>query len=275
MSFFIVSTPIGNLGDLSIRAIDVLSSSNIIICEKKNKALKLISHLKINKVRLISYHESRLKNIFPEIIKCLKESKKISFISDAGTPLISDPGSLLIKELIDNNIEPIVVPGSSASLTALVISGFNTDKFIFHGFLPKSVSRLKNEIDNILCINIPVIFYANKNDINKIFSVYQFDAQEIYFSLSKELTKKFEKTIRGKITDIDISKIKSFISKGEFVLILYKPNKDKDLNIEKIKKRIKELKIKSLTKKAISEKIKNEFELKKNQSYKLTLEFYD
>ena len=275
MSFFIVSTPIGNLGDLSIRAIDVLSSSNIIICEKKNKALKLISHLKINKVRLISYHESRLKNIFPEIIKCLKESKKISFISDAGTPLISDPGSLLIKELIDNNIEPIVVPGSSASLTALVISGFNTDKFIFHGFLPKSVSKLKNEIDNILCINIPVIFYANKNDINKIFSVYQFDTQEIYFSLSKELTKKFEKTIRGKITDIDISKIKSFISKGEFVLILYKPNKDKDLNIEKIKKRIKELKIKSLTKKAISEKIKNEFELKKNQSYKLTLEFYD
>ncbi|NSW73263.1 16S rRNA (cytidine(1402)-2'-O)-methyltransferase [bacterium] len=275
MSFFIVSTPIGNLGDLSIRAIDVLSSSNIIICEKKNKALKLISHLKINKVRLISYHESRLKNIFPEIIKCLKESKKISFISDAGTPLISDPGSLLIKELIDNNIEPIVVPGSSASLTALVISGFNTDKFIFHGFLPKSVSRLKNEIDNILCINIPVIFYVNKNDINKIFSIYQFDTQEIYFSLSKELTKKFEKTIRGKITDIDISKIKSFISKGEFVLILYKPNKDKDLNIEKIKKRIKELKIKSLTKKAISEKIKNEFELKKNQSYKLTLEFYD
>ena len=275
MSFFIVSTPIGNLGDLSIRAIDVLSSSNIIICEKKNKALKLISHLKINKVRLISYHESRLKNIFPEIIKCLKESKKISFISDAGTPLISDPGSLLIKELIDNNIEPIVVPGSSASLTALVISGFNTDKFIFHGFLPKSVSKLKNEIDNILCINIPVIFYANKNDINKIFSVYQFDTQEIYFSLSKELTKKFEKTIRGKITDIDISKIKSFVSKGEFVLILYKPNKDKDLNIEKIKKRIKELKIKSLTKKAISEKIKNEFELKKNQSYKLTLEFYD
>ena len=127
MSFFIVSTPIGNLGDLSIRAIDILSSSNIIICEKKNKALKLISHLKINKVKLISYHESRLKSIFPEILKCLKESKKISFITDAGTPLISDPGSLLIKELISSNIEPIVIPGSSASLTALVISGFNTD----------------------------------------------------------------------------------------------------------------------------------------------------
>tara|TARA_B100001248_G_scaffold59056_1_gene40191 strand:+ start:13421 stop:14248 length:828 start_codon:yes stop_codon:yes gene_type:complete len=275
MSFFIVSTPIGNLGDLSIRAIDVLSSSNIIICEKKNKALKLISHLKIKKVRLISYHESRLKSIFPEIIKCLKESKKISFITDAGTPLISDPGSLLIKELISNNIEPIVIPGSSASLTALVISGFNTDKFIFYGFLPKSVGKLKKVIDNILCINIPVIFYANKNDINKIFTVYKFDNKEIYFSLSKELTKKFERTIRGKITDIDISKIKSFISKGEFVLILYKPNKDKDLNIEKIKERIKELKIKSLTKKAISEQIKNEFELKKNKSYKLTLEFYD
>ena len=275
MSFFIVSTPIGNLGDLSIRAIDVLSSSNIIICEKKNKALKLISHLKIKKVRLISYHESRLKSIFPEIIKCLKESKKISFITDAGTPLISDPGSLLIKELISSNIEPIVIPGSSASLTALVISGFNTDKFIFYGFLPKSVGKLKKEIDNVLGINIPVIFYANKNDINKIFTIYKFDNKEIYFSLSKELTKKFERTIRGKITDIDISKIKSFISKGEFVLILYKPNKNRDLNIEKIKERIKELKIKSLTKKAISEQIKNEFELKKNKSYKLTLEFYD
>ena len=275
MSFFIVSTPIGNLGDLSIRAIDILSSSNIIICEKKNKALKLISHLKINKVRLISYHESRLRSILPEILKCLKESKKISFITDAGTPLISDPGSLLIKELINNNIEPIVIPGSSAFLTALVISGFNTDKFIFYGFLPKSVGKLRKEIDNILCINIPVIFYVNKNDINKIFTIYKFDNKEIYFSLSKELTKKFEKTIRGKITDIDISKIKSFISKGEFVLILYKPNKNRDLNIEKIKKRIKELKIKSLTKKAISEKIKNEFKLKKNQSYRLTLEFYD
>ena len=132
MSFFIVSTPIGNLGDLSSRAIDVLSSSNIIICEKKNKALKLISHLKINKVKIISYHESKLKKIFPEIIKSLKESKKISFISDAGTPLISDPGSLLIKKLIINNVEPIVVPGPSASLAGLIVSGFNTDKFIFY-----------------------------------------------------------------------------------------------------------------------------------------------
>ena len=141
MSFFIVSTPIGNLGDLSTRAIDVLSSSNIIICEKKNKALKLISHLKINKVKIISYHESKLNKIFPEIIKSLKESKKISFISDAGTPLISDPGSLLIKKLIINNVEPIVVPGPSASLSALIVSGFNTS--------PNDLDKTIKILDNI------------------------------------------------------------------------------------------------------------------------------
>ena len=275
MSFFIVSTPIGNLGDLSSRAIDVLSSSNIIICEKKNKALKLISHLKINKVKIISYHESKLKKIFPEIIKSLKESKKISFISDAGTPLISDPGSLLIKKLIINNVEPIVVPGPSASLAGLIVSGFNTDKFIFYGFLPKSTSKLKKEIDNVISNNIPVIFYANKNDLYKIFSIFKSENKEIYFSLSKELTKKFEGTIRGKISEVDISEIKSFSSKGEFVLILLKAAKDKDLNIEKIKKRIKELMEKSLTRKEISEKIRDEFELKKNESYKLTLKFHD
>ena len=107
--------------------------------------------------------------------------------------------------------------------------------------MPKSTSKLKKEIDNVISNNIPVIFYANKNDLYKIFSIFKSENKEIYFSLSKELTKKFEGTIRGKISDVDISEIKSCSLKGEFVLILLKPAKDKDLNIEKIKKRIQEL----------------------------------
>ena len=134
-SLYIVSTPIGNLDDITIRAINVLKNSDIILCEDTRHSLKLLNHFKIKK-KLISYHKFNEKKQTTNIIKYLKEGKILSLVSDAGTPTLSDPGRLLIKTCIENKINVIPIPGVSSITTSMSISGFK-DQFLFYGFLPK------------------------------------------------------------------------------------------------------------------------------------------
>ena len=274
MSFYIVSTPIGNLKDLTYRAAQTLQNCDLIICEKKSKALKLVSHLGIKGVKLIPYHDSKVERILPIVIEHINNSKNISLICDAGTPLISDPGSLLIKRLINEGIEPVPIPGPSSSISALILSGFNTSKFIFYGFLPKSSDKIKKEIDKIISHNHPVIFYTSKTDLKKIFELYKDTYEKILFSLSKELTKKYDKTIRGTLNNDNSKILNSFYNKGEFVLILHKAENSSSFSELEIKKRVKNLKAKLDSKKSVAEIIQNEFKIKKNLSYKLTLKFW-
>ena len=142
MSFNIVSTPIGNLEDISNRAIRTLKTSEIILCEKKTRAIKLLNHLKIKPKLLIPYHDEKFTKISKLVIKELNNEKTISLISDAGTPLISDPGFKLISELIKNNIEPITIPGPSSVISSLTLSGMDISNFIFLGFLPKRNKKI-------------------------------------------------------------------------------------------------------------------------------------
>ena len=141
---FIVSTPIGNLDDITLRAIQVLKKSDIILCEDTRRSLKLLNHLNIKK-KLISYHKFNEKKKLSSIIEYIKEGKILSLISDAGTPLLSDPGRILINECIKNNIKIIPIPGVSSITAAMSVSGFN-DQFSFYGFLPKT----ENELDKVL-----------------------------------------------------------------------------------------------------------------------------
>ena len=163
-SLYIVSTPIGNLDDITFRAIDVLKNSDIILCEDTRRSLKLLNHFKIKK-KLISYHKFNEKKQVSKIIEYINGGKILSLISDAGTPLLSDPGRLLVNQCIDNNINVVPVPGASSITTAMSVSGFK-DQFLFYGFLPKK----ENEIEKVLSLlskNLfPQIFFIPSIKIN-------------------------------------------------------------------------------------------------------------
>ena len=157
---YIVSTPIGNLDDITLRALEVLKKSDIILCEDTRRSLKLLNHYKIKK-KLVSYHKFNEKKQLANIIKYFNEGKILSLISDAGTPLLSDPGRLLVNECIENSIKVTPVPGVSSITSALSVSGFS-DKFLFYGFLPKT----ENELEKVLSS-------LSKSDLLKFFLYHQ------------------------------------------------------------------------------------------------------
>ena len=152
-SLYIVSTPIGNLDDITFRAIEVLKNSDIILCEDTRRSLKLLNHFKIKK-KLISYHKFNEKKQISNIIKYINQGKILSLISDAGTPLLSDPGRLLVNQCIENKIKVIPIPGASSITTAMSISGFR-DQFLFYGFLPKT----ENELEKVLLLFLKIYFH--------------------------------------------------------------------------------------------------------------------
>ena len=143
-SLYIVSTPIGNLDDITFRALEVLNNSDIILCEDTRRSLKLLNHFKIKK-KLVSYHKFNERKQVKNIIEYINQGKILSLISDAGTPMLSDPGRILINDCITNKIKVIPIPGVSAITTAMSISGFK-DQFLFYGFLPKTEKELEKEL---------------------------------------------------------------------------------------------------------------------------------
>ena len=154
---YIVSTPIGNLNDITLRALDVLKKSDIILCEDTRRSLKLLNHFKIKK-KLISYHKFNEKKKLVKIIEYLNGGKILSLISDAGTPTLSDPGHLLIKECINKKIDIYPIPGVSSVTASMSVSGFE-DKFIFYGFLPKKLSELEKVLSNLKKLQYSLVFF--------------------------------------------------------------------------------------------------------------------
>lgn len=197
---YIVSTPIGNLEDITFRAIKVLKKSDIILCEDTRWSKKLLFHYKI-KNKLIAYHKFNEKKVSNKIINLIKSNKIVSLISDAGTPTISDPGSFLIKATILEKLQIYPIPGPSAVTAAFSASGFE-DKYLFYGFLPKKENELNKLLQYLKNINFNIIFFAPSNKIN--FYLHHFKK---YFLnrdilIAKEITKLHEAFIRGKVDTI-------------------------------------------------------------------------
>ena len=222
---YIIATPIGNLQDISARAIDTLRSVDLILCEDTRITKKLLDHYGIEKPTL-SYHEhSRLKKI-EYIIELLKQGKNLALVSDAGTPGISDPGNKLIKEIIGVglplNIVPI--PGVSAVTAVASVSGFATDRFVFMGFPPVKKKR-KKFFEEVFNSKYPVIFYESPYRIIKTLSELQSlvisHKSSVNLVVCREMTKKFETIYRGTIEEV-IKQIEKDIIKGEFVVIVDK-----------------------------------------------------
>ena len=260
IGLYVVSTPIGNLKDITIRALDILKSSEFIICEDTRVSSKLLNAYKI-KSKLISNHKFNEKKNINKIIEILKSNKLVSIISDAGTPAISDPGRILIKECIKNNIEIFPIPGPSAVSAAISISGFS-DQFYFHGFLPDKETAISRDFDFLSKINSSIVFFISSKKINKIIDPLKKYFGERDLVICKEITKFYEEYFRS-----EINKLKKFEGKlkGEITIVISEKkevlnNELSESDKKKIKKLIKKYSIKDIVslisdKKIISKKL--------------------
>ena len=243
-NLYIVSTPIGNLDDITLRALEVLKKSDIILCEDTRRSIKLLNHFKIKK-KLVSYHKFNEKKQMTSIIKYFNDGKILSLISDAGTPLLSDPGKILVKECLNNSIKVIPVPGVSSITAAMSVSGFE-DKFLFYGFLPKTINELEKVLNSLSKMNYTLIFFAPPNKLN-----FYLNSFKKYFSgrnilIAKEITKIHEAFLRE-----EIDKIKMITNslKGELTIIVSEQNLkpevfDEKKIVNKAKKYLKKFSLK-------------------------------
>ena len=227
---YLVSTPIGNMEDITLRALNVLKKSDIILCEDTRRSGKLLSNFQIEST-LLSYHKFNEKKVSNNVIEFLKRNKIISLISDAGTPTISDPGIILVNKCIEENLSVYPIPGSSAVTSAVSVSGFR-DQYLFYGFLTKKKNELNNVLKSLHNLDYSIVFFIPSPKINfyiSQFKKYFFDRKIV---IAKEMTKIYEEFIRGKVESI---KSLSENLKGELTVVLSEKIKEKN-----IKKKIDE-----------------------------------
>ena len=234
---YIVCTPIGNLNDMSQRAKNILSNVSLIACEDTRNTGKLLKYLNISN-KLISFNQHNSKERVPFIISELHKDKSIALVSDAGTPLISDPGELLVDKVIEANFDVITIPGPCAAITALACSGLGASKFIFYGFLPKSGKERNELIVSIKNSRFTSIIYESPKRVCKLLlDLKNSCGEQRMISISKELTKKFEKSIKCNIKEaINYFSITKPI--GEFTLVI-SPNEEKDDEKDAYEKNLK------------------------------------
>ena len=226
---FLIATPIGNLGDITYRAVKTLEEVDIIAAEDTRHSLKLLNYLGISKP-LISYHRHNEDTKTEELIKILKDNKNIGLITDAGTPGISDPGEEVVKEAIKENIEVVPIPGACALINALIASGLNTREFSFYGFLPLDKKLREEKFEDIENQNKTVIFYEAPHRLTKTLKEMLSRCGDIEVVIAIELTKIHEGYIRG-----NISQILELLDdvKGEYIILFEmhsKTNKEKEID---------------------------------------------
>ena len=246
---YIVSTPIGNLSDITIRAINILKKSDYILCEDTRTSKILLDRYEV-KSRLISNHKFNEKKNLSKMIDILKADSIVSLISDAGTPLVSDPGAILVNECFVNNIDIFPIPGASAVSTAISISGFS-EKYFFYGFFPEKNNKLKEDFEKLSNMDSCIVFFISPRKFNKSVKSIKnyFSGRKIL--ICREMTKFYEEYIR-----VDIDDLEPFKSdpKGELTVVISEMREEKNLSItlnesdkKIIQKMIKKLSIKDIT----------------------------
>ena len=265
---YLVPTPIGNLGDITYRAIEVLNNSDFILCEDTRVSKNLLDRFEI-KSKLISNHKfNEVKNL-TKITEILKDNKLISLISDAGTPGISDPGSILVNECVKNNIEVIPLPGPSAVTTAMSASGF-LDKYLFYGFFPDKDKVIKDTFNTLADVNFSLVFFVSPKKINKFIPHIKNYFKDRKILICREISKFYEEYTRSAVKDLNL-----FIKepKGELTIVLSekKFNKKDSQILSESDKRIIDKMINKLSTKEITDLISQNNKVSKKEIYNYCL----
>ncbi|HHG75438.1 MAG TPA: 16S rRNA (cytidine(1402)-2'-O)-methyltransferase [Persephonella sp.] len=267
---YVVATPIGNLKDITLRAIETLKSVNIIACEDTRVTKKLLNHYGIHGKKLIPYHEHIEEEASEKVISLLKGGKDIALVSDAGTPCISDPGYRVVKKAWENGIKVVPVPGAFAGAAALSASGLPSDKFLFVGFLPNKPKKKEKLLEEYIKTGITFILYESPKRIKKTVQLIGNISPDSEVVVAKEITKIHERFFRGKAEDILNILDEETLLKGEFVVVVYpadiKEKENTQVHIE-IQKLIREGK----KAKEIAREISAKFGIPKNKVYKIVV----
>ncbi len=245
---YIIPTPIGNLGDISYRAIEILKNSEIILCEDTRISRKLLDKFEINS-KLLSNHKFNEKKNLTQIINYLKDKKIISLISDAGTPGISDPGAILVRECVEERINIFPLPGPSAVSTAISVSGFS-EKYFFYGFFPTKLKDVKNDLKFLSQMDSCIVFFISPKKMNKAIPFIKSNFSDRDILICREMTKFYEEYLRYKVNDL---KLFNETLKGELTIVISEKKKIKKDSLllsesdkSNIKKMIKKLSIKEI-----------------------------
>ena len=266
---YVVSTPIGNLMDITLNAIKILKISDVILCEDTRVSKKVLEKHNIKNKQLIAYHKFNEKKSLQKVVSLLEDKKIVSIISDAGTPCISDPGSILLNEITKKKINIFSIPGPSSVISAVSISGFS-DKFIFYGFFPEKLKDIKKDLEILSKLNLTIVFFisAKKFKKNIIYLEKYFSDRKLL--ICKELTKMYEEHFRLEVSDIKDLKVNL---RGEITLVLSEKLKDEsEAHLEekdklKIRKMMKKFSIKDIV-----TEIKKNKDMSKKEIYKYCLE---
>lgn len=271
---YVCPTPIGNLEDITLRVLRTLKEVDLIAAEDTRHTIKLLNHFDI-KTPLISLHEHNEAARLEPLLVDLRAGKHIALVSDAGMPGISDPGKLLINRVIEEGLPCTVLPGPTAAVTAYVQSGLLSDQFLFYGFLPRRAKEREEALLKLAHFPYPIIFYEAPHRLVgtlEDLAEYLGDRQ---VSVSRELTKKFEETIRGTLSEL-LSHFQTEAPRGEFVItVAGRDQSEDDLSQpseEQIKRELQKKMDSGLTKKTAVQEVAEQFRLPKNHVYQLALE---
>ena len=261
---YCVATPIGNMGDITLRALEILKNSDLILCEDTRVSKKLLSKFNISK-KLVSHHKFNENKNLSFVIEQLEKNKVISLISDAGTPAISDPGRVLINKCIEKKINIYPIPGPSAVSSAISVSGFS-DKYLFYGFLPQKKNEINKLFKSVSNINYSIVFFISPKKINKIIPLLKKSFSGRKILICREMTKYFEEFIRS---DIDTFDQFDFEIKGELTIVISENKfyKKSSQNLNESDKKIIKQMINKLSIKEIVNLINKEKKISKKEIY--------
>ena len=246
---YLVPTPIGNLGDITFRAIEILKKSDLILCEDTRVSAKLFKKFEI-KSKLLSNHKFNEKKNLSKVISGLKNGQIVSLISDAGTPGISDPGAILVKECVREKIDITPLPGASAVNTSISASGFS-EKYFFYGFFPTKLKNIRDDLRSLSSLDASIVFFISSKKLNKAIPIIKQNFSEREIIICREMTKFYEEYLRYKVEDL---KIFAETLKGELTIVISEKKRVKKGSLflsesdkKDIKKMIKKLSIKEIT----------------------------
>lgn len=269
---YVVGTPIGNLDDISVRALRTLENADIIACEDTRNTQKLLNFFEIKNKKLVAYHEHNEENTSDKIIEFIKDGKVVALVSDAGMPCISDPGYVLVNKCISQDIQVTTIPGPNAALTALVSSGIESYTYTFYGFLPRKNKELKTKLSEILLSKQTSILYESPHRIVNLVEKISEIAGERVISVSRELTKMFEEVVTDTAANVLVKFDNGSLKvKGEFVVII-SPNKEEnqeEIDNSRLIEEVEELVEKGMKNSAAIKMVAEKYGINKREVYNL------